>query len=120
MLVLDYIMVECLSVSNHPFKSFPKTSCSLYACVYKGTANPDAHAHYVLVCSSEPVRACALSENFGPNVVLRRSLNKEPDHLNLKVKGKCVAVVYCKRHNCLALILCCLYFFCFYFYISIR
>lgn len=84
-----------------------------------------AHAHYVMACSSVSVHACALchgalSGSFGPHVVLRRSLNKEPDHLNLKVKGMCVAVVYCKRRNHLALILCCLYFFCFHFYISLR
>lgn len=51
------------------------------------------------------------------NVVLRRTLNKELDHLNLKVKGKCVAVVYCKRHKHLVLILCCLYFLLLLFFI---
>lgn len=51
------------------------------------------------------------------NVVLRRSLNKEPDLLNLKVKGKCLAVVCCVRHNHLALILCYLYFLLLLFFI---
>lgn len=80
----------CVFLSS--FQSFPKTSCSLYACVYKGTqlltrmrtmssgvANLEAHAHGRSILGRIFIAR--------RNVVLRRSLNKEPDDLNLKVKG---------------------------------